>query len=1010
MIDRSFTARIPHSLDRPVTLPEHLLPADSVSPAFQEELRSLSGERNVQMYQAGLLTLGDRLQAADCLEAAAALYHYLLEQAPGTPVANRAQSRLDAITGRGSIGPRAEFLLRRLAREATHPAALLGMTAASTAFRMTRLATLSRLISSPAPNFFSRGVVAGVTAGLAGFTVEATVFPLATHAAAWMLGGEGLPAPDRLGGEFASSFIVLGALRLGGLSSGLVGNRTSNFLSRGILGQAGMLGGIFLGQHLETAVGLRPRLDGATTLTDSLATLLIFNVAGRLAQRVTGEGFRRWEQALELQARQLKATRPPDFNAGALGIASLFAGPGRRLLPDGPSPGNPPNHPLMMAMSGGRSTGPGGENPSGSASAASEVRYEALVSAIPDAIFRIHQNGTILDIHAEVFGIPLRIKDQYMGVNFRDLPISRELIQMGLQVIHEALSTQQAQRVEYRLPMPDGSVRDQEARVVVSGPEEVVAIVRDITEPKRSNAERERLLQVIEASADYISMATPDGKIFFTNRAARLLMGLPQEADLSNRTFADYHPAWARDRIVGVGIPHVIKHGVWVGETALLHHDGHEVPVHQMILAHRGADSEIAHFSTIIRDLTALKRAQHYEVAQSRLESVQLIGRGLAHDGNNAVTPMDYYLREMADFVETNHPLLPESEVHRLREAHRVLTHQVDRIKGMFQRFRKLTAEPQVGPPYDFHSMFRNPEIDLQPQLGEQIKLDMVLDPRPFRVRIPREQMADVLQNLLVNARDSIQDREIRRVFIVTRRVSLNAEELNGLVSPFQTQAPKPGEFLRLRIEDTGAGITASTLRKIFLPYFSTKGKDQSHGGIGLALVQKYIQEAGGFVTVHSQVGSGTAFEIYLPLADTGQVTRDSALRERLLQTTVLVAEDEPMLLRMVMDGFRAQGYKKIYGAVDGREAIRLLEDHPEIGLLVTDAELPKMSGTQVIAWIRKRNPRMPMVLWTGGDARPYNALMNRFGRTAEKPLLMEDLIEMAEGLMEKALKPDPEE
>lgn len=295
--------------------------------AAAAEYRSLARERDPEFYAESLLAFAQRQEISGQTETAAAIYAELSGEAPNASLRARARERLAVLGGGGPTALRAEHLLRHLARETMEPSTLIGMTAASAVFRLTRVAGLSRLLASPTANFATRGWGARLLAGSLAFGAEATVFPLATRAAGMARGREFYGSLDEVGRDLASSFILLGAMKLAG---GAVSLSPARGWRAGVLGQTGMLGGIALGHRLESAIGLRPHADAATTLVDSLAMLLQFHAAGRLAQGIMGPGFQAWETSLEGAARRLGSTE-----AGARPIrlewepALAFAGASR---------------------------------------------------------------------------------------------------------------------------------------------------------------------------------------------------------------------------------------------------------------------------------------------------------------------------------------------------------------------------------------------------------------------------------------------------------------------------------------------------------------------------------------------------------------------------------------------------------------------------------------------------------------------------------------------------------
>ena len=328
----------------------------------REELRTLGRESDPALFFEGLLGCAARRQAVGDLELAVELYAAVARHAaagaePVQALGFRAQASLDAILGRGASGPRAEFLLRHFAEQASDPAALFAMGAAGAVFRLTRVAALGRLAVSPGANLFTRGFGARATASLAGFALEAPAFTLAGRAANAALGRTQEWGGEALGREFASSYLVLGGLKLAGWGSGaayrgLAGPAGAARPLRTLFQQGGMFSGILLGHSLEERLGLRPRVDGATTFVDSLAMLLQFNVAGNLTRHAFGPGFAAWERGLDLRVEGLSRSPPrshgPGFGAGEL----AWTGP----APDSPSrglrPESFPPHLAAMVMHG----------------------------------------------------------------------------------------------------------------------------------------------------------------------------------------------------------------------------------------------------------------------------------------------------------------------------------------------------------------------------------------------------------------------------------------------------------------------------------------------------------------------------------------------------------------------------------------------------------------------------------------------------------------------------------
>lgn len=155
--------------------------------------------------------------------------------------------------------------------------------------------------------------------------------------------------------------------------------------------------------------------------------------------------------------------------------------------------------------------------------------------------------------------------------------------------------------------------------------ERTARLTAEIGERKRIEQEQARLVAIIEATPDLVGTATPDGRLLYTNQAGLRMMGI-EDKDLSALRIQDVHPEWAGKLVQEEGIPHAISHGCWSGETAILGADGREIPVLQVILAHRGMDGAAAYMSTIARDITQRKI---HEARIARLHRIYAVLSGI---------------------------------------------------------------------------------------------------------------------------------------------------------------------------------------------------------------------------------------------------------------------------------------------------------------------------------------------------------------------------------------------
>lgn len=346
-----------------------------------EELIAISRENDGPLFAEALLLWAQREEVANRLPTAGLVYQFLSQREaggefllPGAPEAlrRRATERLDAMQGRGAIGNRVEFLSRRLAQEASDPVMIAGMATGSLVFSTARTAFLSRLLATPGRS----AVAARALASTGAFALEVPAFWATTNGLheAIAPGSQAWDLRSNLR-EISGLALTLGALKLSGaLASGLSRRLASTpnpalmgsgeRLAHGVLHQGGMLGGILLGHRLEEAAGLRPHVDGATTMVDSLAMLLQFHVGGRLSHHALGPRFQAYTQDLEMRGRLLEQQALAEgrarlgaglrdfFDGGAAGglvPAAATAGTGRgRRGADGMAEAR--SHIAMMSM------------------------------------------------------------------------------------------------------------------------------------------------------------------------------------------------------------------------------------------------------------------------------------------------------------------------------------------------------------------------------------------------------------------------------------------------------------------------------------------------------------------------------------------------------------------------------------------------------------------------------------------------------------------------------------
>jgi PAS domain S-box-containing protein len=296
-----------------------------------------------------------------------------------------------------------------------------------------------------------------------------------------------------------------------------------------------------------------------------------------------------------------------------------------------------------------------------------------IVELMDDDILHISDNATT----AKLFGLT---PETMHNRRASEMGVPQELLRMWIEHYREAERTQSPVRFKYTHETDQGQ-RWLSATVCSIAPnlskrQRFAYVVEDITERKQTEQERDNLINIIEASPDFIGMGF-DMRANYLNRAAREWMGLSKDDDLANFSISDSHPNWAFEIVRDQAIPAAIQDGLWLGETAFLKHDGREIPTSQLLIAHKGADGSVKMFSTIARDITQQKQVEAtLREAERRwrylLENVRLVVVGLDITGkvefvNAFFLELTGYTQAEAigkDWFETFLPLQEQQQVY----------------------------------------------------------------------------------------------------------------------------------------------------------------------------------------------------------------------------------------------------------------------------------------------------------------------------------------------------------
>ncbi|HWO12899.1 MAG TPA: response regulator, partial [Polyangiaceae bacterium] len=358
---------------------------------------------------------------------------------------------------------------------------------------------------------------------------------------------------------------------------------------------------------------------------------------------------------------------------------------------------------------------------------------------------------------------------------------------------------------------------------------------------------------------------------------------------------------------------------------------------------------------------------------------------GIAHDFNNLLTIILSYSELLLDESQPRASMRED-----LGMIKRAGERAADLTRQLLAFSRHQVIQPRV---IDLKEAIQAGLSLVRPLVGEDIELSMRCEGGGFFVKIDPAQVDQILMNLVVNARDAMP-----RGGMVTIEVRKIALETSGPEHP-ASSAERPGVLLV--VSDTGSGMDAETRSRIFEPFFTTKELGKGTG-LGLATVFGIVQQSGGVISVESEVGQGTRFELSFPEAAPEAepeaepaVPPNSALRRREGGSeTVLVVDDQADIRRVVRDILQRAGYR-VLEAANGAEAASLSEGHSgRIDLLVTDVVMPGMNGPEVAAVLRASRPELAVLYVSGYTEHPVVARWRSEGSVSflQKPIVPEAL------------------
>ncbi|MFZ1986447.1 MAG: PAS domain S-box protein [Desulfatitalea sp.] len=357
----------------------------------------------------------------------------------------------------------------------------------------------------------------------------------------------------------------------------------------------------------------------------------------------------------------------------------------------------------------------------------------------------------------------------------------------------------------------------------------------------------------------------------------------------------------------------------------------------------------VSHLISITRDITESKLTAVKLQQIQKFEAIGTLAGGIAHDFNNLLMGIQGRASMISFDLDVSHP--HQEQIHAIEEYIRSATNLTKQLLGL-ARGGKYEVKP-----IDLNELVRS-SAAMFGRTKKEIRIHTKCQASPLVAEADRGQIEQVLLNMYINAWQAMPP-EGGELYLETKVVTMDEAYC-------KTHETKPGCYVKVSITDTGTGMSEAIRLQIFDPFFTTKEKGRGTG-LGLASAYGIIKNHGGMITVYSEVGHGTTFNIYLPASDKeaiGEVPLEGGLIKG--SATILLVDDEELIIDVAQAMLERMGYRVVV-CTGGQEAVKVVTERgDEIDLVILDMILPGMDGGTIFDCIRQIQPDMPVLLSSG--------------------------------------------
>jgi PAS domain S-box-containing protein len=629
----------------------------------------------------------------------------------------------------------------------------------------------------------------------------------------------------------------------------------------------------------------------------------------------------------------------------------------------------------------------------------SEERYRQLTECLTDYIYRVRveRNCPIETYHSEAcVGVT-----GYAPEEFRTDP------SLWINMVHEddrdivrrqaggILSGRDVAAVIHRIVKKNGEIRwvsntpvpcyDGEGNLLSYD-----GLVKDVTDRVLAEKEQSRLVAVIEQTDQGVMITDARGVVQYVNSAFEGMTGYRREEVIGRKpsilssgyhTREFYRDLWAM----------ISRGDTWSGQIICKKKDGSIHHVQTTISPMRDEKGRITNYVSVRRDITQNLLLQDQLRQAQRMEAIGTLAGGIAHDFNNILAAVLGYSELLLDEIPRE-----GSAPEHLKQVIKAANRAKDLVHQILTFSRKVAQELR---PVQVHTVVLEALKLLRASLPSTIEISEDVDADSGQVLGDASQVHQVIMNLCTNAYHAMREKG-GVLSILLRRVNLERR---------QDQNPgglPKGAYVRLTVRDTGHGMSKDTRERAFMPFFTTKPVGEGTG-LGLSVVRGIAIGLGGAITMESEEGKGTSFDVYLPVLEMSLIEEAPGAKAlaRGNGERILFVDDEAMLSSLWFRRLSSLGYEVVVKC-DAPEALAEFGAAPKrFDLVITDQTMPQITGLELAARILRICPDVPIILMTGYSDTVTPEMVSEKGvrELVMKPIMAADFSQIIRRVLDTA-------